>query len=224
MGRRIRRRLAGHAWKPQGWTGVTTRGHRRYVGGRWDEIGKLQYEFMLSRGLQPEHVFLDIACGSLRGGVHFIPYLDAGNYLGIDRESVLIERGLSKELPPEVREEKRPEFVVSGDFEFDRFSKRPDFSLAQSLFTHLSPDDIELCLTRLRDFVAPGHQLHASFSEGPKERTRSKSQAHKSHARAMFFYSPQELEAIAVGHGWDCTLVGDWEHPRRQQMMKFLAR
>jgi hypothetical protein len=39
--------------------------HRAYVGGLWEEIGTLQFEFLLRQGLAPSDCFLDIACGSL---------------------------------------------------------------------------------------------------------------------------------------------------------------
>ena len=61
--------------------GVMVFGHRDYVGAHWEELGSLQFRFMVDQGLLPHHVLVDIACGSLRGGVHFIPYLDPGNYL-----------------------------------------------------------------------------------------------------------------------------------------------
>jgi hypothetical protein len=57
--------------------------HRRRVGGMWEEIGRLQFDFLLSKGLQSRHFLLDIGCGSLRGGIHFIGFLDAGRYDGI---------------------------------------------------------------------------------------------------------------------------------------------
>ncbi len=41
--------------------------HRAFVGGRWDEIGRSQFEFMKQRGLLPEHKLVDIGCGALRG-------------------------------------------------------------------------------------------------------------------------------------------------------------
>ena len=56
--------------KMEGDAGVDQLGHREYVGGLWDEMGKLQFDFMVSQGLSPEHTMLDIACGALRGGVH----------------------------------------------------------------------------------------------------------------------------------------------------------
>jgi hypothetical protein len=192
-------------------------GHRDYVGGMWEEMGRLQFDFLISRGLRPEHVFLDIACGSLRAGVHFIRYLDPGNYLGIEKEKVLIHRGLSRELPPDVREEKRPELVASDSFEFDRFSKQPDFSLAQSLFTHLTAADVERCLINLRANVATEHQFYATFAPG------ASTTAGRSHARGSFYYSYDELAAIGERSGWRCNHVGDWGHPRKQVMMQFTA-
>jgi hypothetical protein len=202
---------------PEGRAGVLAIGHRDYVGGMWEEMGRLQFDFLVDRGLRPEHTLLDIACGSLRAGVHFIRYLDPGNYLGIEKEGALIKRALAKELPRDVREQKRPEFVVSGAFEFDRFSKQADFSLAQSLFTHLNEADLGLCLGNLHANVAPGHQLFATFAPG------SQTSEGRSHARASFFYTSAQLEAIGERHGFECNYIGDWGHPRSQMMMQFTA-
>jgi SAM-dependent methyltransferase len=190
--------------------------HRGYVGGKWDEIGKLQFDFMVSRGLSPGDAFLDIACGSLRGGVHFIQYLDPGNYLGIDKERSLIDRGLSMELPRATRKQKRPEFVVSDAFEFSRFSKTAQYSLAQSLFTHLIPPQIELCLSNLRAYVADGHQAYATFCSGDSAANPSAPDDEK-----RFNYSREELAAIGERTGWRSEYIGEWGHPRDQLMMLF---
>jgi hypothetical protein len=203
---------------PEGVAGVVAIGHRDYVGGMWETMGRLQFDFMVDHGLEREHTLLDIACGSLRGGVHFIRYLDPGNYLGIEKEGALIKRALAKELPREVREEKRPELVVSGAFEFERFSKQADFSLAQSLFTHLNEEDLDLCLQKLRDNVAPGHQLFATFAPGERKNEG------RSHARASFFYTPAQLEEIGARNGFEPHYIGDWGHPRSQMMMQLTAR
>jgi hypothetical protein len=52
--------------------------HRAYVGGLWEEIGRLQFEFLLRQSLAPSDCFLDIAGGSLRGGVHSINFSQTG--------------------------------------------------------------------------------------------------------------------------------------------------
>lgn len=54
------------------------------IGGMWEEIGQLQIDFLKSEGLLPAHRLLDIGCGTLRGGRHFIGYLDAGRYTGTE--------------------------------------------------------------------------------------------------------------------------------------------
>ena len=57
---------------------------REFVGGLWEEIGELQFQFMVAQGLRPEHRLVDIGCGALRGGLHFVRYLDRGHYYGLD--------------------------------------------------------------------------------------------------------------------------------------------
>lgn len=201
--------------------GVRLVGHRAYIGGRWEEWGKVEFDFMTERGLQPHHVLLDIACGALRAGVHFIPYLDAGNYLGVEKERELVRRGLTKELPADVRAEKRPEIIVSSAFEFDRLSKQADYALAWSLFTHLNTQDLEDCLRKLRAYVGPTHQFYATFGPGESERN-----ARRSHAHAAFHYSPEELEAMGDRNGWSCQYIGRLQGTRvmRQAMMRFMPR
>jgi hypothetical protein len=193
--------------------------HRQFVGGQWEEVGRLQLDFLVARGLRPHHVFLDIACGALRGGVHFIPYLDAGNYLGVDREWPLIRRGLRRGLPRSLRTAKRPEFIVSDSFEFTRFSKVADISLAHSLFTHLVITDIERCCASLRGYVAPGHQFYATFWLGDSAGNRPQSRSLK-----PFRYSTEELAEIGRQTGWTPHYIGEWGHPRGQMMMRFTPR
>jgi hypothetical protein len=196
---------------------TTFYGPREYVGGLWHEIGELQFKFLVEQGLRPEHVLLDIACGSLRGGVRFIAYLDAGNYLGIDLEPDLIGHGRTLELGKPLEEIKRPEFVVSGSFEFDKFSRRPDFAIAQSLFTHLTSTDITLCLDKLRSCAKPNTVLYATFSEVnvPKVNPRS------SDARALFFYARDQMDQFGEQCGWRMQYIGDWHHPREQKMVRY---
>jgi SAM-dependent methyltransferase len=187
-------------------------GHRDFVGGLWDEIGKLQFDFLVAQGLEPHHVLLDIGCGSLRGGVHFIPYLDPGHYLGIDKHAELIEAGLA-ELG---NIDRGQEFVVSDSFEFARFSKRPDYAIAQSLFTHLTKRDIARCLRRLRRF-ATDCRLYATFFEGRNENPG------ESHSRETFHYPRPVIERVAARAGWHTTFIGEWGHPRGQLMMALTA-
>jgi hypothetical protein len=222
IGRKLRAgvlpRLMGRKrWRVEGDLGVGMVGHRAYIGGRWEEYGQLEFDFMTERGLRPEHVLLDIACGSLRGGVKFIPYLDAGNYLGIEKEESLIKQALAKELPADVAAEKRPELVVSGDFEFDRFSKQSDYSLAWSLFTHLTRPDLEKCLRNLRANVPDSHQFYATWLPGEEADNEG-----SSHAHAAFYYPREELEAMGAANGWASEYIGDISREREMKMRLML--
>jgi hypothetical protein len=100
--------------KPQGRRGIRKLGHREYVGGLWDEMGELQFDFLVEQGLMPSDVLLDVGCGSLRGGVHFIRYLEPGNYLGMEKEQELLQLGVKSELGMESLQARRPELLASG--------------------------------------------------------------------------------------------------------------
>jgi hypothetical protein len=196
---------------------IRRRGHRGYVGGSWEEFGPLQLDFMVGQGLQPHHVLCDVACGSLRAGVHFIPYLDAGNYLGIEKMGLLVERGIEFELDADVYEEKKPELVVSSEFEFSRFSKSPDFAIANSLFTHLTPELIELCLRNLRE-VVDECRFFVSFKhvDEPVKNPRTAADW------KGFSYTTEQMERFGSAAGWSRGhYLGDWGHRRGLKMFEY---
>lgn len=199
-----------------GEAGIRKLGHREHIGGRWEEIGALQFEFLLRQGLKREHYYLDIACGALRGGVHVIPYLDPGHYLGIEKEALLVEMGLREELGAELAEQRKPQIVISSTFEFAKLTERPDFALAQSLFSHIPVEAIELCLTNLRPVLADGGVVFATFNE-VDEPVPNPTAAHD---WGHFRYTRDAMRSVAEGCGWQFQYIGDWGHPRGQRMMR----
>lgn len=197
-------------------------GHRAYVGGMWDEIGKVQFDFMVRQGLKPSDVLVDVACGSLRGGRFFIEYLDPENYLGIDQHAWLIEAGLKREMPDSLVKEKRPQFVQSDRFEFHKFGKQPNLGIAQSLFSHLTEEDISMCLRNLKAEMEAGGKFYATFMSraGPMQNyvNPDRSDDHQG-----FWYHADDLLRIGREAGWQARNIGDWGHPRGQHMLEFLA-
>ncbi len=190
-------------------------GHREFVGGMWDEIGRHQFDFLVAHGLEPHDVLLDVACGALRGGRWFIPYLEPDHYLGLDQYQELLDRGL-EELGPELVEAKRPELIADAHFSFERFSRAPDVALAQSLFTHLTSRDIVDCLTKLRRRAKPTTRFWATFFNGD-----SNANPPVSASRPVFRYPAETMAGFGETAGWRATYVGNWEHPRNQMMMLF---
>ena len=138
---------------------------KQAVGGMWEEIGDLQFEFLRASGLLPGHKLLDIGCGTLRGGRHFIRYLDEGNYFGIDISPKAIEaaQGL---VQSEGLATKDPTLVLSRsrDLKFREFEgERFDYLLAQSVFTHLKPEHIRECFEHIERVMAPGSAFYFTF-------------------------------------------------------------
>jgi hypothetical protein len=194
-------------------------GHRDFVGGTWEEVGRHELQFLVDQGLRPHHCLLDIGCGALRGGVHFIAYLQRGRYLGIDKHESLIRAGLDQELDPGLRAEREPEIVVSPAFDFSRLSKRPHYACAFSLFTHITDDDIRLCLRRLIEFARPGCRFFATYFEArePVENPAA------SDSTRRFDYTAEQLLETGRAEGWRARRIGNWGPGRRQLMMLFEA-
>lgn len=194
-------------------------GHRRYVGGAdaemWYGIGRLQYHFLVANGLRHEHRFLDVACGALRLGQFLIPYLDRGHYFGLDVEPVLVDSALQGELPLEIVDQKAPSFAFNPDFDVT-FAEGFDFAIAQSLFTHLTPQDAVACLSGVRRAAHSDSTFFFTFFRGDSRRNPTD----QSHPNKNFFYSFDELSKMAEQAGWIAHEIGDWNHPRNQQMVR----
>jgi hypothetical protein len=202
--------------RPTGPAGVIQLGHREYVGGRWDELGKLQFDFLCAHGLRPDHVVLDVACGSLRAGVYLIPYLNANHYWGLEKEPDLVAAGVAHELAPGLQELKQPKFLINSDFDVSAMTVAPDFIWVHSLLTHLPLEMIRTCLTELKSIAGPQTVCYATFFNTPTQRQNPV----QAHDHETFFYTLEELTACATSAGWKLKLIGDWGHPRGQQMLE----
>lgn len=202
---------------PEGNKGIAKMGHRGYVGGMWEEIGQLQFNFLISKGLKPDSFLLDIACGSLRLGAKTIPYLDRGHYLGIEKESGLLKAGLEQELDPKIRKKKQPNVIISDSFEFEKFRQKADFAIAQSLFTHLPSSLIDLCFKKLYPWLKNDGVFYATFFETGKKISNPK----KPHDHCNFFYTKNEMCSFGITNGFNSNYIGDWNHPRNQVIVEY---
>ena len=202
--------------------------HRQFVGGQWDELGRLQLDFLRSRGLLPGHRFVDVGCGALRGGVHFVAYLDPGRYHGLDINASLIEAG-RRELAAAGLQDREARLLVDDGFRVSRFGEHFDMGLALSLFTHLPMDAIVRCLKEVAAALAPDGVFYATHFDAPgpawlEPVQHSPGGVCTNYDLDPFHQSVDEYEWMAGLCGLQVENIGDWAHPRAQRMLAFRHR
>ncbi|UYM07427.1 class I SAM-dependent methyltransferase [Solicola gregarius] len=194
--------------------------HRTYVGGRWDEIGELQRDFLIAQGLQPADTLLDVGCGSLRGGVHFVDYLEAGNYYGIDINANVIAAGYDSELTDEQRDRLPVENLQATDRFDGDFGVQFDMAIAQSVFTHVSLNNIRLCMYRVSKVLKPGGRFYATFYERPPGFPVDGHNRSQFTERNAYWYYRRDLRWVSRFGRWEFRYIGKWGHPRGQRMIE----
>jgi SAM-dependent methyltransferase len=202
--------------------------HRRSIGNvkLWDSLGKLQFDYLVGRGLEPSHYFLDVGCGPLRGGAHFIRYLEAGRYYGVDSNAPMLEETKRLEVPRQGLADKQPTLVAMADFGFERLGRQFDYALAQSVFTHLPLNEIIRCLMEMDKALVPGGEFYATFWENPRGKFNLDDIQQTATAvthldRDFFHYDVGTFEWICEGTGLSVEYLGDWDNPVNQKMLVF---
>lgn len=228
-GRRERRRRDGGDLEAK-WERRRTRS-----GDLWERIGRLQFDFLVDHGLQPSHYLLDVGCGSLRGGVHFIRFLEPGHYYGVDKNPESLAAARTVELPRNGLTDKAPVLVEMDDFGFERLGRRFDVAIAQSVFTHLPLNDIIRCLMNVERVLEPGGRFFATFFENPagkrnllpiphpvgEEDPWARRGLFSYFDRDPYHYDVDTFRWICAGTRLRVEHLGAWNHPRDQRMLLF---
>ncbi|MBA2529132.1 MAG: class I SAM-dependent methyltransferase [Euzebyales bacterium] len=169
---------------------------------RWMAIGKLQYDYLLSHGLQPADRMLEIGCGNLRAGWRFISYLEPGHYYGVDispdvlfaAQETITRFGLQDRLPT---------LTPVRDLKLG-FLPPQHFTVihAHSVFSHSPLDVMDECFTHVGRILHPDGFFDFTFNatEGAEHQV----------LREDFYYRPATLIGLAGRHGLKATLQQDW--------------
>lgn len=172
------------------------------------EIGRNQFNFLLSHGLQPYMKFLDIGCGSFRTGQYLIYYLDEGNYYAIDKTNYsthgIVKGNTGKKMT----------FKHTDKFEI--FNCMFDFIFAWSLFTHLKPYQIVLCLSKVSEVMHSDSMFFASYF--PQRGKISYGRVGKTN---NFVYDLSWIEHIAYKYNISTKEVEVNHHNENQRMILF---
>src|SRR5947207_8506914 len=139
--------------------------YRAYVGPAedYDLIAAMTFNLLTTLGLRQHHTLLDIGCGSLRAGRLFIPYLNRGNYIGIEPNRWLVEEGIAREVGDDLVRLKQPTFYYADTAAVLEGRGAVDFAVAQSVFSHCGLDLIRSWLGGVSRVLAPTGALAATF-------------------------------------------------------------
>jgi SAM-dependent methyltransferase len=117
---------------------IAAQGYKEYLGGRaaeWERRGSFQLALLRELGLPPGATLLDIGCGPIRAGVHFIDFLAPGHYTGVDFNPSFIEAA-RQIVAGGALAARTPRLEVLADFDFPRLGARYDWLLCFSVLNH----------------------------------------------------------------------------------------
>jgi SAM-dependent methyltransferase len=133
--------------------------HHRQYGRPWG-MGRYLFDFVVDSGLRPEHRLLDFGCGALRLGIWVIPYLEAGNYFGVDSHFESLEAAATYEIPLHRLEQQRPRLLWNDDFALTHFGTTFDFVVDISSSSRIKdPKRLRRVFASFAEVLTPGGRL-----------------------------------------------------------------
>jgi len=112
-------------------------------------------DYLVRLGLKPEHVCVEIGCGSLWAAEPVINYLLPNRYVGLDITDYFYELGRQR-LDPMLRERGVELAVISQDTLPKIAARRADFVFARKVLAHVRPSELPDFITTLCALLGPG--------------------------------------------------------------------
>ncbi len=104
-------------------------------------------EFLKKKGLKSNHKFLDFGCGFLRMGIVIIPFLQKGNYTGMDISRERIEAGKKQLKEKGIKSDNYNVYVNKNNLLLEIPKKlKFDFIYLDSVVTHMPLNDLRVLL------------------------------------------------------------------------------
>lgn len=131
----------------------------------WKEKRDFQISFLRSQGLARADQFLDIGCGTLRGGIPIIDYLTISRYTGIDVR-VEVEKEARDELRKHDLKNKRPQLHFGINPATLTLDRKFDFVWAYAVLFHLTDDRLAECLAFVERHLERNGVFYANANVG----------------------------------------------------------
>lgn len=120
--------------------------------------GRDVFEFLAqTTQLRPDSLVLEIGCGTLRVGLHFIRYLNTEHFHCLERDELSLMAAFRYELPAQGLLPKRPLIVKGEDMDFSKFGSGTIYDLiyASAVFLHMPDKLVWTGLERLASKLKP---------------------------------------------------------------------
>ncbi len=189
------------------------------VGGIPETMGPWQVEFLRKQGMEPHHRLLDLGCGTLRGGLRLIEYLDTRCYVGVDPLEDLVDAGRSLLVEAKLIS-KEP---MVGPLELiDELPQRSfDYVLTQSVLNHLDAQQIKLTVGRVARMLKTDGRWATTghFSKDVSEVDLGEPHPVRPNELWRSVAGLGWFRAVLAAAGFAMALVHDHPHPRGQDVL-----
>ena len=133
----------------------------------WQVKRDFQFTFLRKHGLLPEHYLLDIGCGTLRGGIPVIAYLDPEHYFGVDSRAEVIDEAF-EELESAQLVARNPALLTTNSLSSVTLPDPIDVVWAFSVLIHMDEVALGECLELVASVLTDHGAFYANVNVGPR--------------------------------------------------------
>lgn len=128
---------------------------------------EFQIRFLKQVGLEPQHYLLDLGCGTLRGGIPIIDYLDRGHYFGLDTRQEVLDEGM-KELVGSQLENKQPTLIAAPDTSSVKLDQTFDYIWAFAVLIHMNDAILDGTMNFIRQHLKDDGVFYGTVNIGTR--------------------------------------------------------
>lgn len=191
----------------------------------WELKRDFQIQFLKDMGLMPKHYLCDIGCGTLRGGLPIIKYLDDGRYFGIEVREKVLEEG-RKELEEAGLEGNNPTLLLCSDMSQLTIDRKFDYIWGFSVLFHMQDKILNHTLQFVSRHLSENGVLYTNVNIG--EREKDNWQGFPVVARPLDFYrkvcAMNGLVVTDIGSLKELGHLANIESQDNQRMLKITKK